>query len=117
MGALGLARGIEAVYAGRGDSAELVDLLRSATVLCPLVDGEPLVAELGSIQWIYAFTDEAALARFAVARGDGDREWDFARIEGDLLLDVAVPALDGPGGVAVNVGSPAPMSFPSVVTR
>ncbi|MCX4750429.1 SseB family protein [Kitasatospora sp. NBC_01287] len=116
VGALDLARGIEAVYGGRGDSRGLTGLLRSATVLCPLVDDEPLVAESGSIRWIYAFTDEAALARFAVARGAGDRPWDFARVEGHRLLDVAVPALGGPGGVAVNVGSPAPMPFPAMGT-
>ncbi|MFE9425487.1 hypothetical protein ACFYNO_21255 [Kitasatospora sp. NPDC006697] len=110
---LSLSRGIEALYGGWGDGRQLVDQFRAATLLCPLApDGEPMAGELGGLLWLYAFTDEPALARFARARGEGGRRWDFARIGGDLLLDVAVPRLDGPGGVAVDVGGPRPLAFP-----
>lgn len=75
-------------------------------MLLPLgEDGSPLTAEFGGIRWIYAFSDEAALARFAIARSEGAREWAYERVLGARLLDAAIPAMSEPYGVALDVGS------------
>ncbi|WP_246033541.1 SseB family protein [Streptomyces hundungensis] len=87
---------------------------RRTAVLVPEVGGGWWTAEWGGIRWIHAFSDEAALARFAIARGEGDREWSFQRVLGARLLDVAVPALGVPAGVALDAGSPRGMIFPPV---
>ncbi|MFI6689576.1 SseB family protein [Streptomyces sp. NPDC050485] len=71
-------------------------------------------AERGGIRWICAFSDEVALARFAVARGEGARGWSCQRVLGARLLDVIVPALGVPAGVALDVGSPDGVVFPPV---
>ncbi|MFB6559358.1 MULTISPECIES: hypothetical protein [unclassified Streptomyces] len=76
----------------------------------------------GGVRWIYAFTDEGALARFAEARGAGPgtaagaREWEYLSILGARLLDAVIPTVDGPTGVAVDVADEdASMLFPPVV--
>ncbi|WP_317617369.1 hypothetical protein [Streptomyces antnestii] len=76
-------------------------------MLLPLSDDRfPLTADFGGVRWLYAFSDEAALARFAIARGEGNREWSFDRVLGARLLDAVIPALDVPCGVALDVASP-----------
>ncbi|MFI9119823.1 pentapeptide repeat-containing protein [Streptomyces bikiniensis] len=77
--------------------------LRRALVLVPVDSGGLWAAELGGVRWICAFTDEAALARFARARSlapgsradDATRTWDYAALRGARLLDEIVPALEG----------------------
>ncbi|MFD6230507.1 hypothetical protein ACFWFZ_27120 [Streptomyces sp. NPDC060232] len=72
----------------------------------------------GGVRWIYAFTDEEALARFAVARGAsaGAREWEYLSILGARLVDAVIPTVDGPTGVAVNVADEdGSVLFPPVV--
>lgn len=76
-------------------------------------------AEQGGVRWLLAFSDEAALARFAVARGEGARSWPYQSILGARLLDVAVPAIAEPGspcGVAVDAadGAADAVLFPPV---
>ncbi|MFJ9417339.1 SseB family protein [Streptomyces sp. NPDC101227] len=67
------------------------------------------------IRWVYAFTDEEAMAHFATARGAArEAELEYVRAVGARLLDVVVPAIEGPAGVAVNVGGEQPMLFPPV---
>jgi hypothetical protein len=105
---------LTALHRGYVNPAALIEAFRRGTVLCPLTDGGLTTADLGGINWLYAFTSEQALARFAVERGEGAKEWEFARMEGARLLDVAVPALNFPVGVAVDVGSPAAVLFPPV---
>ncbi|KUN82724.1 hypothetical protein AQJ66_21535, partial [Streptomyces bungoensis] len=79
---------------------------RRTPVLVPVDDDEvPLTADHGGLRWILAFSTEAALARFAVARGEGEREWAYQRVLGARLLDVAVPAVGVPCGVALDAGS------------
>ncbi|MGI5195184.1 hypothetical protein ACQEVY_16335 [Streptomyces sp. CA-288835] len=90
----------------RREAAALLGEFRRTAVLLPLgEDGSPLTAEFGGIQWIYAFSDEATLARFAIARGEGAREWAYDRVLGARLLDAAIPAMPEPYGVALDVGS------------
>ncbi|MGV9345202.1 hypothetical protein ACWDSD_10415 [Streptomyces spiralis] len=91
---------------GRREFAALLGEFRRTAVLVPLGEDEaPLVGEYGGVRWIYAFSDEAALSRFAVAKGDGSREWTYRRVLGARLLDAAVPAAGMPCGVALDVGS------------
>lgn len=90
----------------RREVAALLGEFRRTAVLLPLgEDGSPLTAEFSGIRWIYAFSDEATLARFAIARGEGAREWAYERVLGARLLDAAIPAMPVPCGVALDVGS------------
>ncbi|WP_319729939.1 hypothetical protein [Streptomyces sp. MB09-01] len=92
---------------------------RRSVLLAPLTDGADgglMSVVQGGIRWLYAFTDEAALARFAQARGAGDREWEYLSVLGARLADAIVPMIDGPAGVAVNVADEdGSMFFPPVV--
>ncbi|WP_225804780.1 hypothetical protein [Streptomyces sp. NK15101] len=122
-GATVLAERIAERRAGLGDPRELVGELRRALVLVPVDSGGLWTAELGGVRWICAFTDEAALARFARARSlapgsradDATRTWDYAALRGARLLDEVVPALGVPAGVAVDIADPeGAMAFPPV---
>ncbi|MEF2529751.1 MULTISPECIES: SseB family protein [Streptomyces] len=103
---------------GRGVPARLVGEFRRAVLLVPFEDsqgGGVMSAVSGGIRWLYAFTDEEALARFAVARGKADREWPYLAVLGARLADAVVPAVEGPAGVAVNVADgDGSMLFPPV---
>ncbi|MER7037907.1 hypothetical protein [Streptomyces microflavus] len=108
--------------AGAGDPRALVGELRRALVLVPYDRGGLWTAELGGIRWVYGFTDEAALARFAEERaavegaGAASRSWEYAAFRGARLLDEVIPAMRVPAGVAVNVADPdGSMLFPPVV--
>ncbi|MET7518144.1 hypothetical protein ABZS88_32690 [Streptomyces sp. NPDC005480] len=91
----------------RREFSALLGEFRRTAVLLPLSDdGFPLTGDFGGVRWLYAFSDEAALARFAVARGAADQEWAFDRVLGARLLDAVAPALGVPCGMAVDVGSP-----------
>lgn len=90
----------------RREFAVLLGEFRRTPVLVPVdEDEDPLVGEWGGVRWIYAFSDEPALARFAFARGEGGREWVYRRVLGARLLDAGVPAAGVPCGVALDVGS------------
>ncbi|MEU1671694.1 SseB family protein [Streptomyces roseifaciens] len=118
---------IRALHAEEGRPAALVGLFRRTAVLVPS-DGQHREGgqdglwsvEYGGIRWICAFTDETALARFALAQGtapraDGTTDWTYRTVLGARLLDVVVPAVGVPTGVALDVGSEHPMLFPPVV--
>ena len=111
-----LAEQIASVRAGVGDPREMVGEFRRTAVLVPVAEGGFMSAEYGGIRWIYAFTDEAPLARFAEARGAApDEAWEFVTVLGARLLDAIIPALDEPTGVAVDVADEdASMMFPPV---
>ncbi|MFB7978450.1 hypothetical protein [Streptomyces vinaceus] len=112
---------IAAYRVGTGDPGRLVGEFRRAVLIAPLAGGSVdgagglMSAVSGGIRWFYAFTDEEALARFAVARGEADREWPYLAILGARLVDAVVPEVDGPAGVAVNVAdADGSMLFPPV---
>ncbi|MEH6376296.1 SseB family protein [Streptomyces sp. KLMMK] len=127
---------IRALHAEEGRPAALVGRFRRTAVLVPSDrqggqggqdsqggqggQGGLWSVEYGGIRWICAFTDEAALARFALAQGaaprvDGRTDWTYRTVLGARLLDVVVPAVGVPAGVALDVGSEHPMLFPPVV--
>ncbi|MGW8884693.1 SseB family protein [Streptomyces sp. NPDC055749] len=101
--------------AARREFAALLGEFRRTAVLVPL-DGSGSLwsADRNGVRWICAFSDEAALARFAHAQGEADREWAYQAILGARLLDVMVPLLPGPAGVALDAGSGDGMLFPPV---
>ncbi|MEU1816731.1 SseB family protein [Streptomyces roseifaciens] len=128
---------IRALHAEEGRPAALVGRFRRTAVLVPSdmqgsqggQDGQGgqgglWSVEYGGIRWICAFTDETALARFALAQGaapradgttDGTTDWTYRTVLGARLLDVVVPAVGVPTGVALDVGSEHPVLFPPVV--
>lgn len=99
----------------RRQFAKLLGEFRRTAVLVPIDEyGSLWTADQGGVRWICAFSDEEALARFAQARGDARREWSYQRILGARLLDVMVPVLGMPAGVALDAGSDEGMLFPPV---
>jgi hypothetical protein len=67
------------------------------------------------VRWICGFTDETALARFAVLHGPGDRPMDYAALLGARIVDEVVPSLGEPAGLAVDIASEdGSMFFPPV---
>lgn len=111
----GLVARIAERRAGVGDPRALVGELRRSLVLVPVDGGGLWTAAFGGVRWVCAFTDEEALARFAAARGESGRSWEFAEVRGARLLDEVVPGLEVPAGVAVNVADgEGSMLFPPV---
>lgn len=97
---------LDPMVAARREFAVLLGDFRRSAVLVPLDAGGDLwSADQGGVRWICAFSDEAALGRFAVARGEAGREWTYQTVLGARLLDVLVPLLPGPAGVALDAGS------------
>lgn len=98
----------------RRELAVRVGEFRRTAVLVPVDEHDvPLTGDYGGVRWIYAFSDETSLARYALARGAGDREWAYQRWLGARLLDAAVPAVGVPCGVALDAGGPGTL-FPPV---
>jgi hypothetical protein len=94
----------------------MVGELRRAALLVPLDGGGLWTGRLGGVRWIFAFTGEEALARFARTRGESRRAWDYAELLGARLLDEVVPAMDEPAGIAVDVADEdGAMLFPPVL--
>nr|WP_239092074.1 SseB family protein [Streptomyces sp. SID14478] len=111
-----LAERIAAYRGGSGDPRKMVGELRRAALLVPLDGGRLWTGHLGGVRWIYAFTGEEALARFARSRGEGQRDREYAQLLGARLLDEIVPAMGEPAGVAVDVADEdGAMLFPPVL--
>lgn len=94
------------VARARKDFARLLGDFRRTAVLVPFDEHDSLwTADFGGVRWICAFSDEAALADFARARGEAGRVWPYRTVLGARLLDVMVPMLPGPAGVALDAGA------------
>ncbi|WP_329622427.1 SseB family protein [Streptomyces sp. NBC_01255] len=103
------------VTVARREFARVLGEFRRTAVLVPFDDSDSMwTADFNGVRWICAFSDEEALARFAVARGEAGREWTYRTVLGARLLDVMVPMLPGPGGVALDAGSADGALFPPV---
>ncbi|MFG3038764.1 SseB family protein [Streptomyces sp. NPDC048330] len=106
---------VDALAAARKQFARLLGEFRRTAVLVPFDEQDSLwTADFNGVRWICAFSDEDALARFAAARGESEREWTYRTVLGARLLDVMVPMLPGPGGVALDAGSTDGTLFPPV---
>lgn len=104
------------VTSARREFAVLLGEFRRTAVLVPFDPyGSLWTADQGGVRWICAFSDEESLARFALARGEAEREWTYQTVLGARLLDVLVPTLEGPAGVALDAGSDGGVLFPPVV--
>jgi hypothetical protein len=97
------------VVARKREFARLLGEFRRTAVLVPLGEESGseeerglLAADFNGIRFILAFSDEQALARYARARGEFAREWTYRTVLGARLLDVAVPAMGVPCGVALD---------------
>lgn len=82
---------------------------RRRRVLVPYGEnGAALTVEMHGARWLLTFTDEAALARYARARGESDRSWRYRGVWGAAVLDAGVPAVAAeaglPCGVLVDAG-------------
>jgi hypothetical protein len=116
----GLAEQIAERRAGTGDPRALLGELRRARMLVPLDRGGLWTGHFGGVRWVFAFTGEEALARFAQSRAresgsaeDSARPWEFAELLGARLLDEIIPAMGEPAGIAVDVADPdGSMLFP-----
>ncbi|MFI8522135.1 hypothetical protein ACIGEZ_30610 [Streptomyces sp. NPDC085481] len=105
----------QAVWEAREAVLERLADFRSRAALVPLDSAGGLwTADFGGVGWICAFSDEAALARFAESRGEESVEWPYRRVLGSRLLDEVVPAVGFPCGVALDAGSPGGAMFPPV---
>lgn len=106
---------VDEVAVARREFARLLGEFRRTAVLVPFDEhGSLWTADFNGVRWICAFSNEEALARFASAQGGAGREWTYRTILGARLLDVMVPMLPGPGGVALDAGSDDGMVFPPV---
>jgi hypothetical protein len=104
------------LHAGNGDPVALIDAFRASVVMVPTIEGDLWATKSGGVHWVYAFSDDTELARFAVARGaDGSQDVDYVTVYGWRLLDEVVPAVGEPAGVALDVAGGLPMLFPPVV--
>jgi hypothetical protein len=111
-----LAERIAEQRAGVGDPRALVGEMRRSVLLVPTADGGLWSARSGGVRWICGFTDEAALARFALHHASGDRPMDYAALLGARIVDEIVPSLDEPAGLAVDIATEdGSMFFPPVV--
>jgi hypothetical protein len=101
---------------GVGDPRALVGEMRRSVLLVPTAGGGLWSARSGGVRWICGFTDEAALARFALLHGAGDQPMDYAALLGARIVDEVVPSLDEPAGLAVDIATEdGSMFFPPVV--
>ncbi|MFF3690765.1 hypothetical protein [Streptomyces sp. NPDC002187] len=102
--------------AGVGDPRALVGEMRRSVLLVPTADGGLWSARSGEVRWICGFTDEAALARFALHHGPDDLPMDYAALLGARIVDEVVPSLNEPAGLAVDIATEdGSMFFPPVV--
>ncbi|MER5215564.1 hypothetical protein ABT063_34805 [Streptomyces sp. NPDC002838] len=101
---------------GIGDPRALVGEMRRSVLLVPVAGGGLWSARSGGVRWICGFTDEAALARFALRHSSGDQPMDYAALLGARIVDEVVPSLDEPAGLAVDIATEdGSMFFPPVV--
>ncbi|MFH9742930.1 SseB family protein [Streptomyces anulatus] len=106
---------VDALASARREFAILLGEFRRTAVLVPFdAYGSLWTADQNGVRWICAFSNEEALARFAQAQGDDEREWTYRTILGARLLDAMVPMLPGPAGVALDAGSTDGVLFPPV---
>ena len=101
---------------GGDDPRALVGEMRRSVLLVPVADGGLWSVRSGGVRWICGFTDETALARFALRHGPGDRPVDYAALLGARIVDEIVPTLGEPAGLAVDIATDeGSMFFPPVV--
>ncbi|GAA2832198.1 hypothetical protein GCM10010441_66010 [Kitasatospora paracochleata] len=113
MGNAGLVHQLRMMHANAGDPDLLMAEFRAALLYVPQdAHGRVWSGDRGGIRWIHAFTSEAQLAAFAEKSGHREPELAYLTVRGSRLLDVAVPAVGQPAGVALDAAGTAGMLFP-----
>ncbi|MFD5464806.1 SseB family protein [Kitasatospora sp. NPDC127059] len=93
----------------------MVAQFRLSAVLVPLWGDEAVwTADEGGLRWVFAFSSEEELAAFVHSKGLPLDGFPYLTVLGSRLLDVAVPGLGVPGGIALDVAGKEPMLFPPV---
>lgn len=111
-----LAERIAERRSGGDDPRALVGEMRRSVLLVPVADGGLWSVRSGGVRWLCAFTDETALARFALHHDSGDRPVEYAALLGARIVDEIVPSLGEPAGLAVDIATEdGAMFFPPVV--
>jgi hypothetical protein len=106
---------IAAVHAGHADPDGLLARFRDALLLVPLGPRTTvLVSSQGGIRWLLAFSSESELARYSVARDEGDQECRYVTVRGARILDEFLAAIGGSCGVAIDIAGDRPMMLPPV---
>ncbi|MER5492483.1 SseB family protein [Streptomyces sp. NPDC002490] len=101
---------------GLGDPRALVGEMRRSILLVPMTGGGLWSTRSGGVRWICGFTDETALARFALRHGHREQPVEYAALRGARIVDEVVPTLGEPAGLAVDVATEdGSMFFPPVV--
>ncbi|WP_405177758.1 SseB family protein [Nocardia sp. NBC_01377] len=109
---------IAAFYSGFGTPSELFAAFESSTLLVPLTGSEDRVftLESGGIAWLCAFTGIPEYAQFMTVRGVvADQDYRFHTFLGRRLREFAADQPE-PTGVAVDMLSTWPMTFPPDVS-
>jgi hypothetical protein len=89
--------------------------MRRSVLLVPVAGGGLWSARSGGVRWICGFTNEAALARFALHHAPGGQSMEYAALLGARIVDEIVPSLGEPAGLAVDIASEeGAMFFPPV---
>lgn len=110
---------IQLVRGGVGDAASFDRSLRESVLYVMRWSETALVTgDQDGVRWLYAFTSMRDLASYAALRGADERaEVDFLTVRADRLLEVALPELASstglPVGIALDIGSSAPMLVPA----
>ncbi|MEV6060852.1 hypothetical protein AB0L62_12700 [Nocardia asteroides] len=110
---------ISAFYSGFGVPSELLAAFESSALLVPLTgpDDRVFTLESGGIAWLCAFTGLAEYAQFMTARGVvADQQYRFHTFLGRRLREFAADQPE-PTGVAVDMLSAQPMTFPPEVAE
>ncbi|MEV1062947.1 SseB family protein [Streptomyces sp. NPDC050263] len=111
-----LAERIAERRSGGDDPRALVGEMRRSILLVPVADDGLWSVRSGGVRWICGFTDESALARFALHHAPGDRPMDYAALLGARIVDEIVPTLGEPAGLAVDIATEdGSMFFPPVI--
>ncbi|MFG2843147.1 hypothetical protein ACGF12_08210 [Kitasatospora sp. NPDC048296] len=111
----GLMHQVRMVRLGLGDPAVMLAQFRLSPVLVPQWGDEAVwTADEGGLRWVFAFSSEEELAAFVRSKGLSLDGFPYMTVLGSRLLDVAVPGLGVPGGVALDVAGNEPMVFPPV---
>ncbi|MDY0816312.1 hypothetical protein [Kitasatospora purpeofusca] len=109
----GLVHQVRMLRAGAGDPAVMLAQFRLSALLLPRWGDEAVrTADEDGLRWILAFTSETQLEAFARAKGLTVAGLPYLTVLGARLLDVAVPGLGVPGGVALDIAGTQPMLFP-----
>ncbi|MFI9160732.1 hypothetical protein [Kitasatospora aureofaciens] len=115
MSNAGLVHQVRMLRGGVGDPSVMLAQFRLSAVLVPLWGDDAVwTGDQGGLRWIFAFSSAEELAAFVRSKALSLDGFPYMTVLGSRLLDVAVPGLGVPGGIALDVAGKEPMLFPPV---